>query len=177
MVTVFILGLLSGLDNLQISSSIGLMGLRPGRRWILITSFALFEMTMPLVGLLIGEQVNSTFQQTAQWLGPGIMISLGAYMLFREWMEKEQEDIVNTNWVLILLPFLMSMDNLVAGVGLGTSGYPVYSTAVIVGLCAATMCFAGVIIGDRLRRFIPGKIEIASGLYLIGMAVFILFND
>jgi putative Mn2+ efflux pump MntP len=176
LITVLILGILVGLDNLQIASAIGLMGLKPSRRVFLISAFVFFEVSMPLVGLLVGNQLNMQFQTVAEWLGPSIMISLGVFIIVREIMNKEHHDFISNKWMLILLPFFMSLDNLLAGIGLGTSGYPIISTSIVVGICAGTMCLLGLLIGDKLRKLIPNKIELISGLYLILLAVFLIVN-
>jgi manganese efflux pump family protein len=173
MLTTLIMGILAGLDNLQITSAIGLMGIQPNRKWRVVAAFVFFEMTMPLLGLLIGNQLNTSFQIIAHWLGPCMMATLGIYIIMREFMEKEKQDIISKKWVIVLLPFLMSLDNLIAGVGLGTAGFPVISSSLIVGICAAGMCFLGLLLGEKLRRLIPEKIEIISGIYLIVMAVFL----
>jgi len=172
MTLIFILGILVGLDNLQISSAIGLMGLKENRRWMVVLLFVLFEVSMPLVGLLIGHKLNSSFGDVAEWIGASILISLGLYILISEWMEKENQDIINSKWLLLLLPFIMSLDNLVVGVGLGTAGYPVISTSIIVGLCAGSMCLLGLIIGEKIRDFKWIKVELLSGFYLIGLGVY-----
>ncbi len=177
MITVLIFGILVGLDNLQIASAFGLIGINAGRKWLMIFSFAFFEMVMPLIGLLIGNKLNQTFQNIAAWIGPAIMISLGLYILIREWREKDKTEIANQKWFMIFLPLMMSFDNLMAGVGLGASGYPIISTAIIVGFCAGALCFVGLFIGDKVRRWIPAKVEIISGLYLIAMAIFLIVKD
>ena len=176
MLTLLILGILVGLDNLQLASAMGMMGLAPGRKWFVAGIFAFFEVIMPLIGLLIGHQVNSVFTEAAQWVGPGIMLSLGLYILIRELLEKERQDIINRRWILLILPFMMSLDNLVAGIGLGTAGYAVWSTSLVIGICAGSMCFLGLLIGEKLRGVIPGNMEIISGFYLIGMAVFLMLH-
>ena len=172
MTLIFILGILVGLDNFQISAAIGLMGLKPNRRWLVVLLFVFFEVSMPLVGLLIGHKLNNSFGDIAEWIGASILITLGLYILISEWMEKEDKDIVNSKWLLILLPFIMSLDNLVVGVGLGTAGYPVISTSIIVGLCAGSMCFIGLLIGERFRQFKWMKVELVSGFYLIGLGIY-----
>jgi manganese efflux pump family protein len=174
MLSVLILGILVGLDNLQLASAMGLMGLKRNRRWQVTSLFALFEVSMPLVGLLIGHQINETFKELAEWLGPGVMLALGLYLVIRELLEREKEDLVNRPWVWLTLPFLMSLDNLLAGLALGTAGYPIVSTSIIVGLCAGSMCYLGLFIGSRMRQLIPRKLELISGAYLIGMAVFMI---
>ncbi len=139
---------------------------------MMIMTFVFFEVTMPFVGMLIGTRLNSSFENIAHLLGASILISLGLYILIREWREKEGQDLVNRKWFLIMLPFFMSLDNLVAGLGLGTAGYPVISTSIIVGACAGCMCFLGLFIGEQFRKIVPVKIEIFSGIYLIGLGIF-----
>lgn len=173
MVLILILGILVGLDNLQISSAIGLMGLKRKRRWLVVSLFVLFEVSMPLVGLLIGHKLNSSFEHIAEWVAASILISLGVYILISEWMEKDNnQDLVNSKWLLIILPFIMSLDNLVAGVGLGTAGYPVVSTSLIVGICAGSMCFIGLVLGEKLRGIKSWNVELISGIYLIGLGIY-----
>lgn len=177
MISVLILGVLVGIDNLQIASAIGMMGLHPRKRWMLVTSFVLFEVTMPLVGLSIGKQLNEEFQTIAEFVGPCILIALGAYIIVREIMEKGQDELVNKRWMIIVLPLLMSLDNLLAGIGLGTSGYPVISASLAVGICAGVMSLVGVLLGDRVRKLVPKRIELVSGTYMIALAVFLIILD
>lgn len=132
---------------------------------------------MPLVGMLIGNQISVEFQFVAEWLGPVILIALGLYILISELLEKESEDLVNKRWMILTLPFVMSLDNLMAGIGLGTTGYPIVSTSVIIGVCAGTMCLVGLLIGEKMRKLLPSNIEVFSGFYLIGLAVFLIIID
>lgn len=175
--TILLFGILVGLDNLQLASAIGLAGLKPQRKWGLILAFAFFEMTMPLLGMILGNQLHGPIEEIGSWLGPLMLFSIGLIIVVRAVMEKEEAPIFDSKWVLISLPFLMSLDNLFAGFGLGTAGYPVLLTSLVVGLCAGSMCFIGLFLGEYVRRFLPGKVEVVSGLYLIGLAAFSLFFD
>jgi putative Mn2+ efflux pump MntP len=176
MITVLILGLLGGVDSLQVASAVGLAGLKKERRWRMAASLTFFDVSMTMIGLLVGNKINASFEDTAQWLAPAFIMLLGLYILIRELIEKEKQDYVNTGWILFLLPFLMSIDNLFTGLGLGTAGYPLFPTAVIIGACSGSMCLLGLVIGKKLRGIIPGKIEIISGLYLIGLAIFLIIK-
>lgn len=176
MITVLLLGILGGLDNLQIGSAIGLMGIERKRRWVLVAPFIFFDVGMTLVGLLIGNKLNSSLENIAEWLGPGIMMAMGIYTLVRELMEKEKPDFVNNKWFLLILPLSLSFDNLFAGLGLGTAGYPVVSSFIIVAICSGGMCLLGLIIGAKLRSMIPPRLEILSSIYLIGLAIFLVIK-
>ena len=180
MVTIIILGVLVGLDNLQLASAIGLAGLDPKRRLLLVVAFVFFEVSMPLLGMLIGHRLNSDFEFVAEILGPVILIALGLYILIKEFFEKEDEEkksVINKGWLLLILPLVMSFDNLIAGIGLGTSGYPVISTSIVVGICAGSMCLIGLFIGEKLRKLIPANLEMLSGFYFIGLALVLIFSE
>lgn len=180
MITIIILGVLVGLDNLQLASAIGLAGLDSKRRLLLVVAFVFFEVSMPLLGMLIGHRLNSDFEFVAEILGPVILIALGLYIVIKEFFEKEGEEkksVINKGWLLLMLPLVMSFDNLIAGIGLGTSGYPVISTSIVVGLCAGSMCLIGLFIGEKLRKLIPANLEMLSGFYFIGLAIVLIFIE
>lgn len=179
MIAIIILGVLVGLDNLQLASAIGLAGLQPKRRLLLVIAFVFFEVSMPLLGMIIGQRLNSSFEFVAELLGPIIMIALGLYIIINEFFEKKEEEktVINKGWILVMLPLMMSFDNLIAGIGLGTSGYPVISTSVVVGICAGSMCLIGLFIGEKLRKLVPANIEMLSGFYFIGLAILLILSE
>lgn len=177
MLKVLLFGILAGLDNFQVSGAVGLSGVPRRKQWSIAAVFAFFEMTMPFVGLLIGNRLQSVLKEIAPWLGPIFMILVGIVVLIRSAKEKDQAELLQTGWVLFPMAFFMSLDNLMAGVGFGALGYSVPATASIMGVCSASMCFLGLLAGDRVRRWIPKNIEIVTGLYLISLAVYKIAVD
>lgn len=176
MITVLVLGIVGGTDSLQVASAMGLLGMKLMRRWLMVASLVFFDTTMTIAGLAVGHRLNNLFENIAGWLGPGCIMALGVYILVRELTEKEKGNLANNRWVLVIMPFMMSLDNLFAGLGLGTAGYPVVTTAVIMGLCSGGMSLLGLFLGEKLRRIVPRKIEWVSGLYLVGLAVFMIIK-
>lgn len=177
MLKIAILGFLVGLDNLQVVSGLGLFGINKRRKWMLVLAFAFFEMFMPLLGLLIGQQLQGSAGTMAEFLGPLILIILGSVIIIMELLGKETNPIINNNWMLLGLPLMMSFDNLFAGIGLGALGYPILVSALVIGLFSGGLSFLGLFLGDKIRKYIPGKAEIISGSYMIGLAIFIFFFD
>jgi putative Mn2+ efflux pump MntP len=45
--------------------------------------FGLFETAMPIVGLVVGHSLASTFGAKAHYLGGGLLILTGVYSLFQ----------------------------------------------------------------------------------------------
>jgi len=177
MIKIVILGFLVGLDNLQVVSGLGLFGVDKRRKWMLLISFAFFEMCMPLLGLAIGNQLEGYIGAIAEFIGPLILFILGSTIIIMEILGKETRAVIDNPWMLIGLPFFMSFDNLFAGMGLGTLGYPVFLSALIIGVLSGGLSFIGLFFGRKIRKFIPGKIEILSGSYLMGLAVFFYLFD
>jgi putative Mn2+ efflux pump MntP len=181
MIAIIIIGLLVGLDNLQLASAMGLAGFDPKKKFLLMVSFIFFEVSMPLVGMMIGHQLNDNFEFVAELMGPAVMITLGAYIIFTEFFNKnkteQRKNVVSNGWMIVLLPLLMSFDNLLAGVGLGSSGYPVVSTSIIVGICAGGMCLLGLVVGTQVRKWVPRNMQMISGFYFIVLAVVLILLD
>ncbi|MFT7603836.1 MAG: putative Mn2+ efflux pump MntP [Saprospiraceae bacterium] len=177
MIKIAILGFLVGLDNLQVVSGLGLFGIDRKRKWILVFAFAFFEMCMPLLGLVIGQQLQEYTGTVAELLGPLILFVLGSAIIIMELMGKEINTMINNPWMLLGLPLFMSFDNLFAGVGLGVLGFPILLSALVIGIFSGGLSFLGLFLGDKIRKYIPGKAELLSGSYMIGLSIFFLLFD
>jgi putative Mn2+ efflux pump MntP len=85
--------------------------------------------------------------------------------------------LVNSRHMLFGLPLSLSLDNLLAGVGLGSIHYPVLLSALVMGLVSAAMSCAGLYLGNWLRRFVPKRTEVVVGAYLCVLAVRMMFAE
>jgi len=177
MIKIAILGFLVGIDNLQVVSGLGLFGFDKKKKYLLVFSFAFFEMSMPLLGLAIGHQLQGWAGEIAELIGPLVLFVLGSTIIVMELLGRETSKVVNHRWVILALPLLMSFDNLFAGIGLGALGYPVLFSALVIGLFSGSLSFVGLFLGDKIRKYIPGKAEILSGTYMIGLAIFFLLFE
>jgi manganese efflux pump family protein len=77
----------------------------------------------------------------------------------------------NQRALLLGLPLSLSIDNVIAGTGIGIAGYPPVMSALIVGSVSATMACTGLYAGHWFKRFLPQRIEIAVGAYLSVLAI------
>lgn len=182
MITVISFGIIIGLDNLQVASSIGLLPIQPYRKWLVAIAFGFFEAVMPLVGLLAGNFLSTTLESGAEWLAPLVLLACGLSIIYFTLKEKEEAlDQVNNRWILLGLPFCLSFDNLFAGVGLGMMDFPLISTAILLGSISAAMCFMGIFIGQKARgwinRYLPFQPEMLSGIWLLVIAIIMIFKD
>lgn len=170
MAAVLLLGFLVGLDNLQVGAGLGLVRMSTARRWAFAGAFALCETVMPLVGLALGRKVASFAGPWAEGIGIGVLALCGLLIVILSLRGEEAEE-VGGSLALAGLPLSLSLDNLAAGLGLGSLGYPVIASALIIGLISGSLCAIGLFSGAWLRRWMPRQPELWSGIYLLILAV------
>lgn len=170
MESVLVLALLAGLDNLNVSTAIGLSGVSHSRKLLLAGMFGLCEAAMPFLGLFIGAGIDRRFGEYADWIGPVILLACGVLILYQVMREGHSHETAAGNGALFALPLGLSIDNLFAGVGLGVLGYPIVASALTIGVVSGSMCFVGMFLGGRVRRWIPGNVQAISGVYMVILA-------
>ncbi len=171
MKTLIFLGVLTGLDNLQITPGLGLAGIAPTRRWLLALTFGLCEAGMPLLGLILGRGLRSSLPVNADALGAVVLLACGGLITLCACTEKKIAPFLSNRWTLLGLPLLLSVDNLLAGIGVGVMGQPFLLSALVVGTISTLMCFAGLYLGEVLRRFVPKHSELLAGIYLVALGL------
>jgi putative Mn2+ efflux pump MntP len=169
---LLVLGLLVGLDNLQVAAALGAGPLRPGRRWALAAAFGLCEGLMPLLGLTLGH-VLRTVAPASEILGSLVLLVCGGAILVAAWRGGDAGRITNARWLLFGLPLSLSLDNLFAGVALGALGFPILAAALTVGALSAGMCLLGLYLGAGVGRLVRHRLrgEVLGGLFLLTLAV------
>lgn len=198
MAELLIFGVLAGLDNLQVSSALALLPLQKRHVHLLAAAFCVSEIGGALLGLLIGKGLLSLVSPVAGWLAPTAMLLCGIAVLILA-MARDEPDIhrlstnrmsadamssdatfagrtsmagfANHRALLLGLPLSLSVDNVVAGAAISFAGYPLLAAALTIGCISAAMACAGLYAGQRLRRFLPERIEVAVGAYLSVLAL------
>jgi putative Mn2+ efflux pump MntP len=166
---VFLLGLLVGLDNLQVGAALGLVRMSAARRWAFAGAFAFCETAMPLAGLALGQAARARAGAWADAIGIAVLALCGILIVVFS-LRDEEESFAESRLALAGLPLSLSFDNLAAGVGLGSLGFPVIASALVLGLASGSLCALGLFAGARLRRWVPARAELWSGVYLLVLA-------
>jgi putative Mn2+ efflux pump MntP len=184
--TVLLLGLLAGLDNLQVGAGLGLVRMPWERRFALAGSFLLCETAMPLAGFGLGSLVQRLAGPWSEGIGTlvlalcGVLITVAALRESPEGEEKraERAERLSSGWLLlIVLPITLSFDNLVVGLGLGSLGFPVVVSSLLIGGISGGLGCVGLFAGARVRRWFPEWSELLSGAYLVALALFRFWKD
>ncbi len=181
MTAVFLLGLLVGLDNLQVGAALGLVRMSTARRWAFAGAFAFWETAMPLIGLALGHAARARVGPWAEELGIAVLGICGVLIIVMALRggpegDEAEESFAGSRLALAGLPLSLSFDNLAAGVGLGSLGFPVIASALILGLVSGSLCALGLFAGAYFRRWVPARPELLSGAFLLVLAAFRLLE-
>lgn len=170
---VVVVGVLVGLDNLQVGAALGLAGLDAGRRRLAALAFGLCETAMPLLGLALGRGAARLAGDFGEWLGILALGVCGAVILLAarrgEAACERERGVAVRGATLVLLPLSLSFDNLLAGFSFGTLGFPLLATALVIGALSGTLCALGLFGGHRTRGLVPEWAELAGGVFLLAL--------
>lgn len=171
MLNIVLLGVLAGLDNVQVAAAISMAPLTRTRRALFAVAFALCEIATPLAGLLLIDVLHARIGEQLDRLAPLIVLGCGIVIIALALEDRDElERLVNRKWTLIAIPLSLSVDNLLIGVSLGALDVPLPLAALVIGCVSAGMCVIGIAGGARIRRWIPSHAEVVSGLYLVAVA-------
>jgi manganese efflux pump family protein len=170
MISLLILGFVLSLDNARLAVALGAFELSWRRALRIALVFGLWDGFSPLVGLLIGRFFGEEIGKVAEFIGSIVLLVFGLYLVVQSLQTEAPEDL-DERWVLFGIPLSLSLDNLLAGTGLGMLGFPPVFTAAVFGAMTALTTFLGLQLGGVVARFIPLRADLLSGIGLSVMAV------
>src|SRR5918997_3506111 len=174
-ISLLILGLVLSLDNFRLAIALGAFKLSWRRALRIAVVFGLWDAFSPLVGLLVGSYFGDEIGETADFVGPIVLLVFGLYLVVQS-LQTEAPEELDERWVLFGIPLSLSLDNLLAGTGLGMLGFPPVFTAAVFGAMTALTTFVGLQLGGFVARFIPIRPDLLSGLGLSIMAVVLVLG-
>jgi putative Mn2+ efflux pump MntP len=171
---VVLVGFAVGLSNFGASVGIGLAGVTSALRLRIAGVFGFFETTMPLAGLLIGARLASLLGSMGHPIGGLFLVAVGVYTLWQTSRAPTRGEALWANLSLrqlVVAGFVLGIDNLVAGFGLGASSVPVALAAFIIGAISVFLSLVGLELGHRLGRFAERWSEALGGLVFVAIGV------
>lgn len=179
MTQLFLLGVLAGIDNLQVAAAVSIAPLERARRRVLLAAFAACEIASPLVGVFFAHALETRFGISFDGIAPFVVVACGVAILWRAWRDNDDDGLplTTSRWMLVGLPVSLSFDNLLIGVSAATLGHPPVLAALVIGTISAALCVAGIVGGARISRVIPGRAELVSGCALLVIAASMWIRD
>lgn len=171
MTRLVLLGILAGIDNLQVAAAVSVAPMARARRMLLIAAFATCEIVSPLIGVFFAHVMKRRFDVSFDGIGPFVVVACGLAILWAAIRDRDDaKALLGSRWTLIGLPVSLSFDNLLIGVSAATLDYPPAFAALVIGTISAALCAAGILAGARVSRLIPERAELVSGCTLIAIA-------
>jgi putative Mn2+ efflux pump MntP len=171
-----ILGLLAlafvlSLDNFRSSIALGTVPFGVRRALQIAVVFGFWDAVAPLVGGELGSLFGDSIGPVADYVGPGVMGAYGLYLLVGAIRHPEPETLDHPWVTLFGMPLSLSVDNLLAGAGLGLLGFSPVIPAVTFGVMTAVMSLVGLFLGRAAVKAIPIRSDLLSGVSLITAAI------
>jgi putative Mn2+ efflux pump MntP len=158
-------------DNFRSSVALGTVPFGWRRAVQIALVFGFWDTVAPLVGGLIGRFFGEVVGPLAEYVGPIVLGAYGLYLLVGA-VRKPEPDEVDHPWVTLFgLPLALSVDNLIAGTGLGLLGISPVVPAIGFGIVTAVMSFVGLCVGRAAVRMIPVRADLLSGVSLLAAAI------
>jgi len=141
-------------------------------------TFGAFHVLMPMVGWFAGSTIVWLIADYDHWVAFLLLAFVGGKM-FHEALKPEERiepSKVLNNMNLLLFSVAVSIDSMAVGLSLYLERVPILAPAMIMGAVTFAFTSVGVVIGNRIGRFIGRGIQIFGGLILIAIGIRIILT-
>ena len=179
---IFLTGVGLAMDAFAVSicKGIKMPKLKKMRIIIIAIFFGGFQMLMPLIGWLLGNQLVDYISAFDHWIAFALLAFIGGKMAY-ESFEKgddcdcgcgcdERLDLKE----LFLLAIATSIDALAVGITFSMYDINIVSSIGIIGAVTFIICALGVVIGHKFGSKFKSKAELIGGLVLVGIGIKLL---
>lgn len=167
------------MDAFAVSVCKGLYGQSKRIRHMIVTGvyFGGFQMLMPLLGYLLGAQGQAFVEQVDHWIAFGLLVCIGANMIFSKEEKAAGETSDNFGWrVMMPLAVATSIDAFAVGISFAFLQVDILRAVCIIGLITFVLSAVGLRIGGMLGEKCGIYAERLGGAVLIFMGCRILFT-
>lgn len=182
-----------GADAMSVCMGVGVKWHGPRQRFRMAWHMGLFQFLMPVAGWLAGKTAAGVLVGVGGYVAAALVFAIGVKMLYEalkshpgdvaERIEHEAEKIAHRpatadptrGWSLVALSVATSIDALVVGFSLGLRGQEIWLSSAVIGVVAAAMSLAGVLIGKRIGQALGRHAEIGGAVVLMALGVAFLW--
>jgi putative Mn2+ efflux pump MntP len=179
MLALLLAALAVGLDNFAVSIGIGLSGVDARTRRRVVGIFGVFESGMPLIGLLLGNNIAHALGGGTRDFAGGLLVATGAWGLIQARRESREPGsgasaAPSTRLGRLMVTGLaLSIDNLVVGFSLGVTKTPLLTAIIVFAAVSVGLSLIGLELGRRLGERVESSSELLAGVVLIVVGVLV----
>ena len=191
MIEVFLLAIALAMDAFAVSIGLGAKSQKQSSAYVLRLAiyaalyFGIAQGVMPLIGYLLGAVLLGWLATAAPWIGGGILIVLGAKMLY-EAFNGEVEAVLADDFdddiqekinhrMMFTLAIATSIDAMAAGFTLNLLAVNAWLACFIIAIVTAVFGFFGIYLGKSSGTWLEDKAEILGGFVLIAIGIKVMF--
>ena len=191
MIEVFLLAIALAMDAFAVAIGLGAKSQKKSSAYVLRLAvyaalyFGIAQGVMPLIGYLLGAVLLGWLATAAPWIGGGILIVLGAKMLYEAFngeVEAVLADSFDVNIqekinhrMMFTLAIATSIDAMAAGFTLNLLAVNAWLACFIIAIITAGFGFCGSYLGKSSGTWLEDKAEILGGLVLIAIGIKVMF--
>ena len=145
---------------------------------IIALFFGAFQAGMVVIGWVAGVSLIGLISAYDHWIAFILLAIVGGKMILEGVRGGDDEAHVEVIRIVpvIVLSVATSIDALAVGVSFGVLQTAVLIPALIIGIICFGISFAGVMLGERLEKYLGNKMEIFGGIILILIGIRILYE-
>ena len=158
-----------GLDVFAVSIGVGMKG---ADTWVKVrigAAFATAEVTMTVLGVLLGQAAGKLLGDAAGYLGFAALVGVGAYMIYEALHGTEEGGgfDLSRGFGLFLGALSISLDSLGIGFSILYIGVPLVFSLVCIGITSVLATTLGLMLGKRLGIVAEEYAALWAGIVLI----------
>jgi putative Mn2+ efflux pump MntP len=158
-----------GLDVFAVSVGVGMKGTDRAVKIRIGAAFAFAEITMTVLGVLIGQAAGKLLGDAAGYLGFAALVGVGAYMIYEALHGTEEGGgfDLSRGWGLTLGALSISLDSLGIGFSILYIGVPLVISVVFIGIASVISTTLGLALGKRLGVVAEERAALWAGIVLV----------
>ena len=176
MVQVLLLASGLSMDSFSVAIGCGLLNNKFKKGLILSSFFSFFQMLMPVIGFLLGFQIEKLIGSLDHWIAFIILLLLGLKMIVdrKESPNKKVSEIGMSR--ILFLSLATSIDALIAGIGFAFLKLDIVFTVFVIGLITFIFSLTGYLLAGKIGVKLGSGAKILGGIILIAIGIKTLTN-
>lgn len=167
-ITFFMMAVALGMDAFSMGIGIGMQKLSWLQIMKISITIGIFHFFMPFIGIVTGHYLLGFIGNVACIMGGGLLILLGANMLWSSIFGTEVRVLNQTNGIgLFILAFSVSIDALSVGFSLGLFSAHLWLVTFLFGIVGAVMTIFGLSLGSQIGNWVGDYGEAFGGIILL----------
>jgi putative Mn2+ efflux pump MntP len=158
-----------GLDVFAVSVGVGMKGTDRAVKLRIGAAFAGAEVTMTIVGVLLGQAAGKLLGDAAGYLGFAALVAVGCYMIYEALHGTEEGGAfdLSRGWGLMLGALSISLDSLGIGFSILYIGVPLGISLIFIGVASVLSTTLGLALGKRLGMVAEERAALWAGIVLV----------